>query len=305
MSLIEKASQGMSNVHPLVQSAFLKPGDPVTEDPTMFDIDYAFLARQGFFTPSDRPQSLALEMRAIKRRLLKRLAFYKLEREKLRAKRNTSEHRNVVLVTSTRPAEGKTFIAANLALSLAIEDQIETVLIDADAPRPKILSHFGLSGGKGLTDRLLDPSLDVNGLMLRARQAPLSILSEGLQYGDATELFAMEEMARLISELSNDKQDRLIIIDAPPVLATTEAVILARRVHEVMFIVEASATPESAVAMALEDVTDANPNVSLVLNKCLVQNSAKQYGAYYDNYYRGTEKTAETASGGALRSDRE
>ena len=72
----------------------------------------------------------------------------------------SGRQRNLILVTSTRAGEGKTFSAVNLALSMAMEDQIETLLVDADVPRPKVRSRLGLPSGLGLTDCLLDPTLD-------------------------------------------------------------------------------------------------------------------------------------------------
>jgi len=301
MGLIERAANEIGDIRPAARAP--RRGGPTDGGPApeRFDIDYRRLAAAGLYTPNERPDGIALELRAIKRRLMKRLSFYKLEREKLRAMRFESEQRNVVLVTSTRPAEGKTFVAINLALSLAIEDQIDTVLVDADAPRPKVFAHFGLAPRAGLTDRLRDTRLPTESLLVRANQAPLSLMSEGLKTRGSSELFALEEMKLLIGDLAKARQDRLVIIDAPPVLSTTEAVLLAKHVDEIIFVVEANATPESAVLTALDDITDSNQNVSMVLNKCIAQNSAKQYGAYY-GYYR-KDNIDDQDGGGDLSAD--
>ena len=283
MNLIER-SAGYDG-EPQARPAKARPvGQP-------FDIDYAFLARQGFYTPRDKPQRLALEMRAIKRRLLRRLDFKKTGgRRKPRAGEGglvASRQRNVVLTTSTRPAEGKTFTAINLALSLAIEDKIGTVLIDADVPRPKVMSHFGLSAGPGITDLIMRPEdVRLGDCLLRAQDAPLCLLPEGEQGGSGTDIFAREEAGQLIRDLSARFADRIVIIDAPPVLATPEATILARHADEVCFVVEANGTPEPAVATALDEVLDVTERVSLVLNKCLVSESAIHYGSYEEYYYR-------------------
>lgn len=255
-----------------------------------FDIDYDFLARQGFFVPQDKPQRLALEMRAIKRRLLRRLDFKKTggrRRPKAGEGLVASRQRNVVLTTSTRPAEGKTFTAINLALSLAIEDKIGTVLVDADVPRPKIMSHFGLSAGPGITDLIARPDeVRLGDCLLRAQDAPLCLLPEGEHGGSGTDLFSREDAGQVIRDLSARFGDRIVIIDAPPVLATPEATLLARHVDEVCFVVEANGTPEPAVATALDEILDVTERVSLVLNKCLVAESAIHYGSYEEYYYR-------------------
>lgn len=247
----------------------------------LFDIDFAGLAKHGFYTPADRTSRLSLELRAIKRTLLRRMGFRNSAGDP-RVARKAGRQRNLVLFTSTQPGEGKTFCAINLALSLACEEEIDVLLIDADTPRPKVRAFFGLPESKGLTDRLMDPSMSVAGLTMRARQAPLSILSEGTSVPRASELFASPEGQRLFTELSMRRTGRIILIDAPPVLATTEAIMLARHVDEIVFVVEADATPEGPVGAALDELLDANQNISLLLNRCLIGASGAYYGAYGD-----------------------
>jgi Mrp family chromosome partitioning ATPase len=251
-----------------------------------FTLDTGYLAKQGFLTPHGDQKRLALELRAIKRRLLRRLSFYKLENEKQSRRARHGRQKNTVLFTSTRPAEGKTFNAVNLALSLAIEDNINVLLIDADVPRPKVCAHLGLESGKGLTDRVMDPSLEISDLLQWEKTYPLSVMSEGSYTTSGTEIFSTAEMAGFIEEISQRYPDRLIIFDAPPVLATPDAVVLAKHVDEVVFVVEANETPEPAVAAALDEVLDSNTRVSLVLNKCLVAEGASEYGSYAEYYAR-------------------
>ncbi len=278
MGLIEKAGG--------IDGPLGAPGDPAPEEaraaaPSFFDIDFARLAAQGFYAPASSASRLSLELRSIKRSLLRRLGLRNAAGER-RIVRKGGRQRNLVLVTSTRPGEGKTFCAVNLALSLACEDELDILLVDADTPRPKIRAHFALPDSPGLTDRLRDPTMPVDSLCLRARQAPLSILPEGSPVARASDLFGSAEAQRFFTELSLRRAGRLILIDAPPVLATTEAILLARHVDEVVFIVEADSTPEAGVAAALDELIDANPNVSLLLNRCLIGASSAYYGAYED-----------------------
>ena len=253
-----------------------------------FTIDERFLAQQGFLVPSDKPQRLALEMRAVKRRLLRRLGFRKAGRRRGEGDGVVAaRQRNVVLTTSTRPAEGKTFTAINLALSLAVEDGIGVVLIDADVPRPKVVSHFGLTAERGLSDLIMrEGELRLSDCLLRAENVPLAILPEGSQPISGTDLFSRDAAAALIREVSQRFSDRIVIVDAPPVLATAEATILARMVDEVCFVVEANGTPEPAVATALDELLDVTDRVSLLLNRCLVAESAIHYGSYEEYYYK-------------------
>lgn len=292
MGLIEKAGNPFEN-----EAA--RPEEASETDqslgPRLFDIDFAGLARHGFYAPDDRSSRLSLELRAIKRSLLRRIGFRNAAGER-RMMRKGGRQRNLVLVTSTQPGEGKTFCSINLALSLACEDDIEVLLVDADMPRPKIRSHFGLPPSKGLTDRLRDPAMPVSSLCLRARQAPLSVLPEGEPVSRGADLLASAEAQRVFTELSLRRAGRIVLIDAPPVLATSEAVMLARHVDEVVFVVEADSTPEAAVSTALDELVDANPNVSLVLNRCLVGPGSAYYGSYGD-YDRNETPAAGSASG--------
>lgn len=277
MNVVEKAA---GNVHDF--TAVRRPQD---NGPKPFDLDFKKLEAIGHYYPDARATQLALELRAVKRRLLRRIGFLRAAGER-QAFRMPGRQRNLILVTSSRAGEGKTYTAVNLALSLAIEDRIETLLVDADAPRPRVRARFDLPRGLGLTDRLIDPALNTDSLCWRANQAPLTVLPEGTPAERVTELFATEASQRLWTELSNADRDRLVIIDAPPVLATTEAVILAKYVDEIVFVVEANATPEPAVASAVDELLDVNPNVSLTLNRCLVGSGGSHYGSY-EYYDRG------------------
>ncbi len=289
MGLIEKAEGA------LARPAASGPQTAHAASPAShFDIDVLSLAAHGFYAPADRSSRLALELRAIKRRLLRRTGFRNAAGD-ARIQRKGGRQRNLVLVTSTRPGEGKTFVTINLALSLVFEEELEVLLVDADIPRPKVRAHFRLPEGRGLTDRLSDPTLSIDSLCLRANQAPLSILPEGSRKGRADDLFGSAEAQRAFTEMSMARTGRLVVIDAPPMLATAEAVMLARHVDEVVFVIEADATPQAAVEAALDELLDANPNVSLVLNRCLIGPGAAYYGAYgeYDSGLPAQPEAAE------------
>jgi len=293
MSLIEKAGGVFEKA---VESAPRPPQAELRQvEPSQFDIDLAALASRGFYTPAERASRLALELRAIKRKLLRRTGLRNAAGDQRLAKKG-GRQRNLILVTSTRPGEGKTFVAINLALSLAYEEEMEVLLVDADAPRPKIRAHFGLPEALGLTNRIANPSISLDAIGFRARQAPLTILGEGTPVGRTADLFSSAEAQRVFTEMSMRKPGRAVVIDAPPVLATAESIMLARHVDEVVFVVEADATPQAAVETALDEILDANPNVSLVLNRCLIGPGSAYYGSYGDY-----ERKAESAPSGGDR----
>lgn len=259
---------------------------PAPRERMSFELDFAALSKEGVFNPDDRSSQLALELRAVKRRLLRRIGYLRASGER-QAFRMSGKHRNLILVTSTRAGEGKTFTAINLALSLAFEDQIDTLLIDADLARPKIRERFALPAAPGLADRIADPKLDVEAMGWRATSAPLAILPEGARFDRPTDLFATAKAQQMWSDIAMANPQRLVIIDAPPVLAATDAVMLARYADEIVFVVEANSTPEAAVAAAVDELIDINPNISLMLNRCQIGSGGAHYGSY--EYYDRSE----------------
>jgi protein-tyrosine kinase len=106
------------------------------------DIDLAALEAAGYISPTQAVSRLAEEMRVIKRPLLDHLA---------RARRPalTAPHANLVMVTSSRDGEGKTFTAINLALSIAMELDRTVLLVDADVARPSVFQRLGVPSRQG------------------------------------------------------------------------------------------------------------------------------------------------------------
>ncbi|MEZ5895110.1 MAG: hypothetical protein R3C51_01800 [Parvularculaceae bacterium] len=291
MGLIEKAMDKLatSSAAPVAPAQALTP----------FALDFDRLRAQGVFGPHASTQTQAFELRAVKRRLLRRIGLLQRagrDRRQLSAEGRT---RNLVLFTSTRPGEGKTFSAINLAVSLALEEALPVTLIDGDAARPKVRSYFGLPAGTGLADRLREPKLPLSAICRLADKAPLTVIGEGSRVDNATELYSSPHAKRFFTELSALHPNGVVIIDAPPMLAATESIALARLADEIIFVIEADATPQPAVAAALEEVVDLNPNVSLLLNRCLIPAGGAHYGAY--EYYE--KRPAPDVSAGAAIGD--
>jgi Mrp family chromosome partitioning ATPase len=267
----------------------LAPSEPET-----LNLNFARLAEMGFYNPEDRSSQLALELRAVKRRLLRRIGYLRSSGER-QAFRTPGKQRNLILVTSTRAGEGKTFTAINLALSLAMEDKIETLLVDADLSRPKIRERLDLAPAPGVYDRIMNADLDPDMMGWRLEEAPLSILPEGARAERPTDLFATASAQQMWTDIAMADPQRLVIIDAPPVLAATDAVMLAKYADEILFVVEANSTPEPAVAAAVDELIDVNPNVSLMLNRCQIGAGGAHYGSY-EYYDRSETPTAPAAA---------
>jgi protein-tyrosine kinase len=244
------------------------PRRPVA-DQECVALDIPELERAGHLVPTHARSRLAEEFRHIKRPLLRN------------ARGGSPEQRmSLLMVTSAFPAEGKTFCAINLAMSMAIEVDTAVILVDADVVRPDVLGRLGLSPRKGLLDVLTSSDVDLSDVLLSTNVPKLSLLPAGTQSSRATELLASDAMNRLLADLATHYRDHIIVFDAPPLLVTTEANVLASRVGQVLVVVEASKTPRSAVARAFAALENC-PTVMSLLNRG--DEPASRYG--YADYY--------------------
>jgi receptor protein-tyrosine kinase len=234
-------------------------------------LNFQRLRQQGLITPDVRRSKDAEEFRLIKSRLLKRLDAP-----------GAPPRSNVILVTSCRPKEGKTFTSLNLALSLAMDEKRSVTLVDGDVVRPRVLAALGLPPAPGLTDLLRNPaSLALDDVLLQCDNLALGIVPAGSPVSSATELFAGEVMANLTLQMSERTHDGVVIFDSPPVLATTEAAALARLAGQVVMVVEAGKTSESTVQRALDILEPEIDKIAFVLNRCIAGGILDQFSYYY------------------------
>jgi protein-tyrosine kinase len=191
------------------------------------------------------------------------------------------ENGNLIMVASSLSGEGKSFTSFNLATSIAHELDRTVLLVDADVAKPHITRSLGLHERPGLIDLLLDPSLDLQDVILKTSISGMRLLPAGPLHQHATELLASERMATLVKELSSRYPDRVIIFDTPPLLLTTEAQAMAHLMGQIVVVVHAAHTPQSAVLQALESL-EGTTSISIVLNKTRTA-MGEEYGGY--GYY--------------------
>jgi len=225
---------------------------------------------KGMLTPQNSRSEIAEELRAIKRPLLKNAFANVLQ----------GENKNLIMVTSSVPGEGKSFSSINLAISIAMELDKTALLVDADVARPSIARYLGFQAKKGLVDYLVEGDLDLSDVLVKTDLPKLTILPAGRQHHYSTELLASDSMQMLLHELSNRYQDRIIIFDSPPLLATSESQVLANLVGQVVMVVEAVKTTHAMVNEALLKIPNANI-AGLVLNKSRVKSGGSNYGYGY------------------------
>jgi receptor protein-tyrosine kinase len=235
-------------------------------------IDLETLAAAGFVTPQAQRSQIADEFRVIKRPIIRNARDSAGPRV---------ERANLVMVTSAIPSEGKSFVALNLAMSIALEVDSTVLLVDSDIANPCVMKMLHLpQGSKGLLDLLTSTDTKLPDVLLRTNVEKLSLLPSGTAHGRATEMLASETMASLLEEIASRYRDRIVVFDSPPLLATTEARALASHMGQIVMVVEADRTTQVLVEHALETI-ESCPLVMMVLNKA----PRPEVGSYYGQHY--------------------
>ena len=190
---------------------------------------------------------------------------------------------NLIMITSARPGEGKSFTALNLAGSIAQHTQREVLLVDVDAKQNALSDQLGIGDRPGLIDLALTPSLRVEDTIVRTVIPNLSFLPVGVRRVDSLEGGAEGTVARpitaLIERLGRRYANHIVILDAPPCLSTSDPSTIAPLVGQVVMVVEAERTLRAEVLAAL-DLIKACPTITLMLNKIRVTTSYT-FGAYH------------------------
>jgi capsular exopolysaccharide synthesis family protein len=187
-----------------------------------------------------------------------------------------------IMVTSTAPSEGKTVVSSNLADALAQAEQ-RTLIIDGDMRRPRVHEVFEMAQEPGLSNVLIG-AVDVRSAIRQTGNPFLSVLPAGHIPPNPAELLGSKKYQRLIEELAKDYD--WIIVDAPPVMAVTDAAVVSNGVTGVVFVVGAEMTPRRTAQTALEQLTGARAKViGAVLNRVNVHRHSYYYAQYYRKDY--------------------
>ena len=276
-SLLERAMRAMESgrlAGPGVAPAGVAP--VVVAPKVVVAINHQRLIEQGFAVPGSGPSAPLEEFRLVKRQLLE-------QAEDLR-RQGAGVAGQAILVTSALPEEGKTFVAINLALSIAAEKDSEVVLVDLDLARASVLTTLGLPGGQGLVDAIADPALDVRELVMATDVPGLSVLPGGKPTSSDAEYLASARARLVLEQLVAGRPGRIVVFDTPPVLAASLAVEVAKLSGQAVLVVKADKTSVSAVQDAIRLLAGC-PNVQALLNGVQVNLSGRRFGAYHN--YRG------------------
>lgn len=193
------------------------------------------------------------------------LASYKFLRTQL-LQGLREQNRNVIMITSARPGEGKTLTAINLSLMLAREFSQTVLLVDADLRQQKVHRYLGYESDRGLLDHLVQGT-PISDLTVWPGIEKLTIISggDGCPH-DTSELLGSPSMQALVKQIKSRYADRLVIFDMPAVLNGDDALTFAPLADSIVFVVEAHRTQLPEVISAL-DMLPEDKLAGLVLNK--------------------------------------
>jgi non-specific protein-tyrosine kinase len=184
---------------------------------------------------------------------------------------------NTIMITSTRPQEGKTLTAINLALTFAKTYEQTALLVDCDLRRQSIYSRLGIQSHSGLIDYLVD-NKPLDEMIIWPGIEKFTLISGGRTIDNSTELMSSPRMKELVGEMKARYTDRTIIFDVPPLLTGADSLAFAPLVDCLVLVVQAGMTSADDIKKALEVI----PNekfLGFVLNRAKTPVKDK-YGYY-------------------------
>jgi protein-tyrosine kinase len=184
-----------------------------------------------------------------------------------------------ILVTSAVPGEGKSFVSANLAVSIAQSIEEHVLLVDCDIRRPSQHRNFGFDDVPGLSE-YLSRKIPLSSVLLKTQVKKLSILPGGTPPPNPSELLSSEPMSELVEEVKQRYPDRYIVIDSPPPKFTAETAALARQVDGIVLVVNSGKTPRGLIEELVETLGK-EKILGIVMNRFDFQGSRYYgYGKY-------------------------
>lgn len=206
-------------------------------------------------------------------------------RTRVQFSRPDKESLKTILVTSSTPQEGKTTVAINLAGSFALSNK-KTLIVDCDLRRPRLHQILERNKQPGLIDHLVG-EFELDQIIYPAKIKGLSIITSGTIPPNPAEMLDSKQMEKFLAEVRN--RFDYIILDAPPIVAVTDAEILAKKVDGSILVVSADTTENDVFERAIQLIKhDYSVLIGSVLNNF---NDKPGYGSYYKYHYYYASKS--------------
>ncbi|MFA5040957.1 MAG: CpsD/CapB family tyrosine-protein kinase [Bdellovibrionales bacterium] len=171
-------------------------------------------------------------------------------------------------ITSPNSGDGKTTVALNLGISIALDLKQTVMLVDLDIRKPNLHQYLGLSPQAGLTDYLLKDK-PLNECLIRPPFERVSVLPAGAAAENSSEILGLPKMISLAQELKSRYPDRFVIYDMPPVLTQDDPIAFLPQIEAVLVVVRDGVTKTDALRRSLNTLSGSGANViGTVLNNC-------------------------------------
>lgn len=193
-----------------------------------------------------------------------------------------------MMITSALPNEGKSFVSANLAVSIAQYLDRHVLLMDCDMRLPTIPKYFGFGDVPGLSE-YLNGAIPLSSLFLKTKIDRLTIIPGGAPPHNPSELLSSRKMTDLLEEIKSKYPDRYVIIDSPPPKLTSEANVIARLVDGIIIVIRQGKTPRDIIAEIVERLGK-DKIIGIILNRFEAFSVMKYKYSKYDDYYLIAEK---------------
>ena len=201
---------------------------------------------------------------------------------------NNKEKLQSILLTSTLPREGKSFVSANLAVAFAQVGK-KVILIDADMRKGRQCNIFNVEAKPGLSNYLIDKTqeddqISIGNYIQKTQVEGLFVITAGSIPPNPSELLVSDNMYHLLEELK--EMCDILIIDGPPTQLVTDSLILTRMVDSTVIVSVSKVTKKSNLHKMIDSIQNVGGKIAgIVVNKIPV--TAKQYK---QGYYYGSEK---------------
>lgn len=262
-------------IAPKIRATTVATAQPLKRHLTL---DRPQLAQRGILMPWTTTARVVEEFRIVKRNLM--AEWQSPEKPEM-----GEGPPRVIMVTSARPREGKTFSSINLALAFAAEEKFTTILIDADTVHADTAGLLQLPTQPGLTD-VLAGKLGLSDALVQSDLENLVVLPPGAPGPHIPELLTSGAPANLVSAIAERYPNHVIVMDTPPCLASTDPTALAAVARQIVFVVEATHTQQPEIESALSLISSCS-HISFLLNLVPV-GAGDHFGSY--SYYQASKR---------------